>query len=84
MGSVDANKKLQVLLVGSGGIGTMVAYALEKGGKAEVAAVLRSNFEIVLENGFTIHSVDHGEVKDWRPTSSQFWVHQVLFNPSPP
>ncbi|KAK3496435.1 ketopantoate reductase PanE/ApbA-domain-containing protein [Neurospora crassa] len=69
MGSVDANKKLQVLLVGSGGIGTMVAYALEKGGKAEVAAVLRSNFEAVFENGFTIHSVDHGEVRDWRPTS---------------
>ncbi|KAJ4403625.1 hypothetical protein N0V85_005055 [Neurospora sp. IMI 360204] len=69
MGSIDADKKLQVLLVGSGGIGTMVAYALEKGGKAEVAAVLRSNFEAVFDNGFTIHSVDHGEIKDWQPTS---------------
>ncbi|KAK3949831.1 ketopantoate reductase PanE/ApbA-domain-containing protein [Pseudoneurospora amorphoporcata] len=67
MGSVD--KKLQVLLVGSGAIGTMVAYALEKGGKAEVAAVLRSNFEAVFDNGFTIQSVDHGKIKDWRPTS---------------
>ena len=78
MGSVD--EKLQVLLVGSGGIGTMVAYALEKGGKAEVAAVLRSNFDAVFENGFTIHSVDHGEIEDWRPTSSKFWAHQVFFN----
>lgn len=78
MGSV--HKKLQVLLVGSGGIGTMVAYALEKGGKVEVAAVLRSNFEAVFDNGFTIHSVDHGEIKDWQPTSSELCItQQVLF-----
>ena len=70
MGSVH-KKKLQVLLVGSGGIGTMVAYALETGGKAEVTAVLRSNFEAVSTKGFTINSVDHGRIEGWRPTSSK-------------
>ncbi|KAH7407762.1 ketopantoate reductase PanE/ApbA-domain-containing protein [Cadophora sp. MPI-SDFR-AT-0126] len=59
--------KSNVLLVGSGGVGTMAAYNLEAGGLATVTAVLRSNFKAVSENGFTITSVDHGEIKGWKP-----------------
>ncbi|KAK3391477.1 ketopantoate reductase PanE/ApbA-domain-containing protein [Sordaria brevicollis] len=66
MGSLG--KPVRVLLVGSGGIGTMVAYALETGGQAEVTAVLRSNYDAVQENYFHIYSVDHGEVAHWYPT----------------
>lgn len=47
----------------------MVSYALETGGRAEVTAVLRSNFEAVKKDGFSINSVDHGrDIKGWRPS----------------
>lgn len=58
-------------MVGSGGVGTMAAYALEKGGKASVTAVLRSNYEAVKENGFSIRSIQHGDIDHWRPSSSK-------------
>ncbi|KAH6674574.1 6-phosphogluconate dehydrogenase [Halenospora varia] len=60
--------KCNVLLVGSGGVGTMAAYNLEVGGLATVTSVLRSNHEAVMQNGFTITSLDHGFVKGWKPT----------------
>jgi ketopantoate reductase len=56
MGSV-LNTKANVLLVGLGGVGTMAVYALEKGGKASVTVVLRSNYSAVNEKGFDINSI---------------------------
>lgn len=47
-----------VLLIGSGGVGTMAAYALEYSGKAAVTSVLRSDYTKVLDKGFTIDSCD--------------------------
>lgn len=70
MGSVP-DTKANVLLVGSGGVGTMAAYALEKGGRASVTAVLRSNYKTVDEKGFAINSIQHGNVKGWKPSSSE-------------
>jgi ketopantoate reductase len=64
--------KLNVLLVGSGGVGTMAAYNLEAGGLATVTSILRSNYEAVKQNGFTITSLDHGFVKGWKPTHSKW------------
>ena len=47
----------------------MASYALETGGKAEVTAVLRSNYRAVQKNGFCIDSVEHGKgIKGFRPT----------------
>ena len=63
--------KARVLIVGCGGIGTMAALNLETGGRAVVTAVLRSNYAAVKESGFTIYSVDHGEVKGFRPSESR-------------
>ncbi|KIW87223.1 uncharacterized protein Z519_12126 [Cladophialophora bantiana CBS 173.52] len=60
--------KARVLLVGSGGIGTMTALNLEQGGLAAVAAVLRSNYAVVKERGFTIDSCDHGKFAGWKPS----------------
>ncbi|KAA8641472.1 hypothetical protein EYZ11_002452 [Aspergillus tanneri] len=60
--------KFRVLLVGSGGIGTIAALNLETGHQAQVSCVLRSNYKAVVENGFTIDSCDHGKVSNWRPT----------------
>lgn len=62
--------KASVLVIGGGGIGTMLSYALETGGKANVTMVLRSNYEVVLKSGFSIDSVDHGKgIRGWRPTT---------------
>lgn len=61
--------KLRILLVGSGGVGTMAAYALETGGMAEVTAILRSNYDVVQESGFSIDSIEHGKgITGFRPT----------------
>ncbi|KZF20048.1 putative 2-dehydropantoate 2-reductase family protein [Xylona heveae TC161] len=61
-------EKASVLLVGSGGVGTIAALNLETGGRASVTAVLRSNYNVVKEKGFKISSCDHGVLEGWRPT----------------
>lgn len=77
MGSVP-DTKANVLLVGSGGVGTMAAYALENGGKASVTAVLRSNYKAVNEDGFHINSIQHGTVKHWKPSASEPFLHSAV------
>lgn len=71
------DQKLNVLLIGCGGVGTMAAYALEQGGKACVTAVLRSNYEAVKKEGFNIVSLEHGHVKGWRPSHSKSCPNMV-------
>lgn len=56
----------------------MAAYALEKGGKASVTAVLRSNYKAVEDKGFDINSIQHGTVKGWRPSASESSPRAVL------
>lgn len=70
-----------MLIIGMGGVGTMAAYALETGGKAEVTAVLRSNYNAVENNGFDIHSLEYGEIKGWKPTTSTppFSPHSIQY-----
>ncbi|EEQ88456.1 hypothetical protein RJZ56_004782 [Blastomyces dermatitidis] len=60
---------IHVLVVGTGGVGTMACVALERSGRAKVTAVLRSNYSHVQENGFTIDSIDHGKLTSWRPSA---------------
>lgn len=66
-----ASAKARVLLVGSGGVGSIAALNLENGGQAEVSSVLRANYEVVKSNGFTFKSCEHGEIRHWRPTEGQ-------------
>lgn len=61
--------KRNILVVGAGGVGTMACVALERSGMACVTAVLRSNYEKVMSDGFEIESVDHGKLSGWRPTN---------------
>ena len=55
-----ASDKACVLILGTGGVGTMAAYALEIGSKARVTAVMRSNYAAVQTNGISINSIEHG------------------------
>lgn len=57
--------------MGSGGIGTIAALNIENGGLASVTAILRSNYSIVKEKGFTIDSCDHGHFDSWRPSEGE-------------
>ena len=67
--------RARVLVIGAGGVGTMAAYALEIGGKANVTAVLRSNYDAVEKHGFSIDSIEHGhDIRGWRPTASMSCV----------
>jgi ketopantoate reductase len=69
------SQKAEILLVGSGGVGTIAALNLEKGGLARVTAVLRSNYEKVVNYGFHIKSCDHGEIQNWRPSQGWFYLN---------
>ena len=71
--------KANVLLIGTGGIGTISALNLQVGGKASVTAVLRSNFDHVKEHGFRIRSVDHGLVEGFRPEKSMCVYEYIIY-----
>lgn len=57
-----------VLIIGSGGVGTMAAYALDSSKKAKVTVVIRSDYDVVMEKGFLITSVDYGNIESYKPT----------------
>ncbi|KXJ85645.1 2-dehydropantoate 2-reductase [Microdochium bolleyi] len=63
----STDPKARIAIVGGGGVGTLAAYNLEAGGRAETAMVLRSNYTAVNEHGFAIDSCQHGTVQGWRP-----------------
>ena len=63
--------KARVLLIGSGGVGTIAALNLEHGNLAQVSCVLRSSYATVSEKGFNIVSCEHGNLQSWRPTESR-------------
>ncbi|KAL0941193.1 uncharacterized protein CTRU02_203956 [Colletotrichum truncatum] len=73
-----SSNKARVLLIGSGGIGTIAALNLESGNRAEVTSVLRSNYNVVSQEGFSIKSIDHGTLESWRPTQGLTTLHEVL------
>ena len=61
--------KSKVLIVGSGGVGTIGAFSLEYAGKSEVTAVVRSDYTIVKEKGYRIDSCDYGTIESFKPTN---------------
>lgn len=56
-----------VLIIGAGGVGVIVALSLYTAGKCNVSLVVRSDYKHVLEHGYKISSVDYGEIDGWRP-----------------
>ncbi|KAG4434034.1 hypothetical protein IFR05_010488 [Cadophora sp. M221] len=77
-------RKVNVLLLGGGAVGTIAALNIESGGLGAVTAILRSNFKVVQEEGYVIESVDHGKLKGWRPTRVVNSVPDVVKKSLPP
>lgn len=59
--------KPKVLVVGSGGVGTMAALALTTRDRSEVTSVIRSDYDIITSKGYSISSCTYGEIEGWRP-----------------
>lgn len=59
--------KSNVLLIGTGGVGTVVAYGIDYVGKSNLSVVVRRDYPKVVESGWDLNSCDYGEVKGWRP-----------------
>lgn len=60
--------QLNVLIIGSGGVGAIAALALTTNGKSETTLVVRSAYDKVLKDGFTIRSATYGNINNWHPT----------------
>ncbi|KAF3010999.1 hypothetical protein E8E13_010728 [Curvularia kusanoi] len=61
-------QKKSVLVIGAGSVGAIAALNLHVGGLASVTVALRSNYDVVNEQGYTIESCDHGTLKGFRPS----------------
>lgn len=59
--------KKQAVLIGAGGVGSVVALAMEMSGVLDVTVVARSIYDTVSEVGFQFDSVDYGVIESWKP-----------------
>lgn len=57
----------KAVLIGSGGVGSVTALALEHTGKCQVTVVARSIYERVKLHGWSFESVDYGKIDKWHP-----------------
>lgn len=57
----------ETVLVGSGGVGTICAKGIDYVGKSNLSLVVRRDYEKVKKEGYTIHSVDYGDIEHWKP-----------------
>ena len=59
--------KPNVVLIGAGGVGTIVGYGIHYVGKANLDFVVRRDYEKVKQSGYQIDSCDYGEIENWKP-----------------
>lgn len=57
----------QILLIGTGGVGTIVACGLSYTKKSVVSVVVRSDYEKVKDAGWEINSCNYGNIVGWKP-----------------
>ncbi|KAF2743883.1 2-dehydropantoate 2-reductase [Sporormia fimetaria CBS 119925] len=77
-------EKNSVLVIGGGAVGAIAALNLEVGGFATVTLVLRSNYEAVKRDGYTVNSCDHGMLKGWKPTHLRNTIPDLAQETLPP
>ncbi|GMM37237.1 hypothetical protein DASC09_045620 [Saccharomycopsis crataegensis] len=56
-----------VLLIGAGGVGAVVAYSIDYNNLSQLSIVVGRDYEKVKDAGYEINSVDHGTVHGWKP-----------------
>lgn len=59
--------KPSVLVIGSGGVGSIAALALTLNNRSNVTLVVRSAYDKASTEGFEIDSVTYGQIKNWKP-----------------
>ena len=59
----------KILIVGTGGVGVIVSFGLLSSGSAEVTSIVRSQYDIVRSQGYTITSLTYGNVSNFRPAN---------------
>ncbi|KAI5966381.1 uncharacterized protein KGF55_000690 [Candida pseudojiufengensis] len=59
--------KPKVLIIGSGGVGTISALSLTHNNKSEVTLIVRSDYELIKNQGYSIDSCTYGKLKNWKP-----------------
>ncbi|KAH6643632.1 2-dehydropantoate 2-reductase-like protein [Boeremia exigua] len=78
------DQKKTVLVVGAGSVGAIAALNLEVGGLASVTVALRSNYNTVKEQGYTIESCDHGALKGFSPSVVRNTIPDITAEDLPP
>ncbi|CEP62553.1 uncharacterized protein LALA0_S05e08196g [Lachancea lanzarotensis] len=61
------SEKPSCLVIGAGGVGVITTYSLFNAGLSEVSLVVRSDYDHVVEHGYSIDSCDYGIVENWKP-----------------
>ncbi|SCU81312.1 LAME_0B06480g1_1 [Lachancea meyersii CBS 8951] len=64
---INESSKPSCLVIGAGGVGVITTYSLFNAGLSEVSLVVRSDYEHVKQNGYSIESCDYGSISNWRP-----------------
>ncbi|KAG7661035.1 uncharacterized protein J8A68_005407 [[Candida] subhashii] len=59
--------KPKVLIIGSGGVGTISALSLTTNDKSEVTLVVRSDYDLISNKGYSITSCTYGKLENWKP-----------------
>lgn len=75
--------KPNVLVIGSGGVGTIAALALTLNKKANVTLVVRSAYDKASTEGFEIKSVTYGDLQNWKPAHISRSVEDAVADNGP-
>lgn len=57
----------EVIVIGAGGVGVVAALSLCLKGLSNVSLAIRSDYELVVKQGYEINSCDYGPLKGFRP-----------------
>ncbi|CCG22195.1 hypothetical protein CORT_0B04870 [Candida orthopsilosis Co 90-125] len=70
--------KPKVLVIGSGGVGTISAVSLKHNNQSEVTLVVRSDYDLIKSQGYSINSCTYGELTNWQPHNLAQSVEDAL------
>ncbi|ODV65047.1 ApbA-domain-containing protein [Hyphopichia burtonii NRRL Y-1933] len=75
--------KPNVLVIGAGGVGVIAALALQLNGNSNVTLVVRSEHELIKNQGYSIESKCYGEYENFKPDNIAKSVDEAMDNYGP-